>query len=482
MSKTLYEILGVAKDASTEDIQRAYKRVLGELAIAAVPDAKALAQAKEAFQYLSSPQVRQIYDASLITGVDRPAAKHKPAPATPPPPMPKQKAPTFVVRPEEPTSSFAEILSGGWMKWAVIGAISLVVVVWWRGPRSTPKFVPKVTKQEVSVEDQHKTEPTEPNADIVPPPLVAVSTAPPPGSDAESVFNAASGSVARIAVYDKDAEQVAVGSGVVVGEEALITNCHVAKSGTSFSIKVGGATYNNASLALADEEYDLCKLRIPGLAALPVKVQGVKGLRTGQKVFAIGAPQGLELTISDGIVSSLREVPNGTMIQTTAPISPGSSGGGLFDSAGRLVGIMTFQHRFGQNLNFAVPADWIGSMRSREGGGPVGATASSTPPPSADAIGNRPMGDTPRELVLGSWSCGGTLSGRNGEYTYNRDGTVSYTTNDGKAASGHFAVSGRAITYYVKTSEFSYQVEVLSERKMVLNIGVEGQRLTCARH
>jgi serine protease Do len=480
MSKTLYEILGVAKDASTEEIQRAYKRVLAEMAIAPEPDPKALAQAKEAFQYLSSPQVRQIYDASLITGVDRPAAKHKPAPATPPPPMPKQKAPTFVVRPEEPTSSFAEILSGGWVKWAVIGAISLVIVVWWRGPRSTPKLAPKVIVQSTTVEER-KTDPTEPNADIPPPPLVAVSTAPPPGSDAESVFNAVSASVARIAVFDRDAEQIGVGSGVVVGEDAMITNCHVAKNGASFSIKVGGATYNNATLSMADEEYDLCKLRIPGLAAMPVRVHGVKDLRTGQKVFAIGAPQGLELTISDGIVSSLREVPNGTVIQTTAPISPGSSGGGLFDSTGRLVGIMTFQHRFGQNLNFAVPADWIGAMRSRSGSGPIGATATGNAPPPGASVGNRPLGDTPRELVLGTWSCTGTSSGRNGEYTYNRNGTISYATNDGKSSTGRFAVSGRAVTYYIRNSEFSYQVEVLTEQKMVLNIGVEGQRLICER-
>ena len=88
-------------------------------------------------------------------------------------------------------------------------------------------------------------------------------------------------------------------------------------------------------------------------------------------MFAIGSPQGLELTISDGIVSGMRDLPQGRVIQTTAPISPGSSGGPLFDAYGRLVGIMTFQHRSGQNLNFAVPADWIADMRSRSATNPL---------------------------------------------------------------------------------------------------------------
>ena len=480
MTKSLYEILGVARDATTQEIQQAYKRVLSEIAIAPEPDPKALASAKEAFKYLGSPELRMIYDASMLTSADRPAAKRTPTPATPPPPMPARKGPTFVVRPDEPTSSVGELMAGGWVRWAVIGVIALIFVVWWKGPRATPKLVPRIAVQSVTPEER-KTDPTDPNADIVPPPLVAVSTAPPAGSDAENVFNTASVSVARIAVFDRDVEQIAIGSGVVVADEALITNCHVVKNGVTFSIKVGGVTYNNASVAVADEEYDLCKLRIPGLSAQAVKVHGVKDLRTGQKVFAIGSPQGLELTISDGIVSSLREVANGTVIQTTAPISPGSSGGGLFDTTGRLVGIMTFQHRFGQNLNFAVPAEWIATLRNRGGSGPIGASGSGSAPPPSASIGNRPLGDTPRELVLGTWSCTGSASGRNGEYTYNREGTVAFATNDGKASAGRFAISGRAITYYIKGSEFSFQVEVLNEQKMVLNIGQDGQRLTCAR-
>ncbi len=88
--------------------------------------------------------------------------------------------------------------------------------------------------------------------------------------------------------------------------------------------------------------------------------------KVGQRVYAIGAPQGLELTLSEGLISALRGTDKGAIIQTTAPVSPGSSGGGLFNSSGQLVGIVTFQRKSGQNLNFALPAAWISDMSNRD--------------------------------------------------------------------------------------------------------------------
>ena len=80
----------------------------------------------------------------------------------------------------------------------------------------------------------------------------------------------------------------------------------------------------------------------------------------GLEVIAIGNPQGLSNTVSTGIVSAVRRVDSHTtVIQTTAPISPGSSGGGLFDLQSRLIGITSFLHTGGQSLNFAYPARYI---------------------------------------------------------------------------------------------------------------------------
>jgi S1-C subfamily serine protease len=475
----LYEILGVAKDATPDQIQQAYKQLLMDLAIAPETDPKALAAVKEAYQYLSSPDLRMIYDASLVTSVERPASKRGPPPASPSPRTPPPKVPVFAVEPEESPSAFADLASAPWAKWVAGAVVLIAAIMWWRASHAPPKPPPVVVSQAI-LPSEPKADPTEPKEEAAAP-AAAPSAPPPPGSNAETVFNDVSGSVARIAVFDRSLEQVAVGSGVVVGSDTVVTNCHVTKNGVTYAVRVGGATYNNASVLVDDEEYDLCTLRIPGLAATAVSVQSVKDLRTGQKVFAIGAPQGLELTISDGIVSSLREIPGGTVIQTTAPISPGSSGGGLFDTAGRLVGIMTFQHRLGQNLNFAVPADWISSMRSRAGRGPLDALASGGAPQPGPTVGNRPMGDTPRELVLGRWFCFGSLSGRNGEYLYGRDGTIRFALSEGNSAIGRYAIDGRAIKFSIQGEAFSFQVEVLTESKMVLNVGVEGQRLVCER-
>jgi hypothetical protein len=90
-----------------------------------------------------------------------------------------------------------------------------------------------------------------------------------------------------------------------------------------------------------------------------VDVRASSKLATGEHVYAIGSPEGLELTFSEGVISALRDTEGVRMIQTSAPISPGSSGGGLFDAQGNLIGITTFQLKEGQSLNFALPGDWI---------------------------------------------------------------------------------------------------------------------------
>jgi serine protease Do len=159
---------------------------------------------------------------------------------------------------------------------------------------------------------------------------------------------------------------VSQGSGVVIGDEAVITNCHVARAASDISVRLAGQVLS-ARVNYRDQGHDLCQLAVPGLKANAVATASVATLAVGTKVYAIGAPQGLELSLSDGVVASLRPLGGSSLIQTTAAISAGSSGGGLFDSLGRLVGITTFQSRTGQNLNFAVPADWINLLPQRDG-------------------------------------------------------------------------------------------------------------------
>jgi S1-C subfamily serine protease len=287
------------------------------------------------------PNERAAYDAKLITMAEKAAAKQL------------AQSPDLVLEPDEeeapPAWKNKYVLTGG--------ALLIAFLAFWM-MRSPPKPPAQIVAQR-ELRPPAESRPAVPAAEA---PLVARS--------AEELFSMLSRSTARITVHDVSGRAVGLGSGVVTGIGTVITNCHVATAGGSLTVKVGAEQFS-ASVEVADEEYDLCKLSVMGLTAPAVTIGTAESLKTGQKVYAIGSPQGLELTISDGIVSGMRNLPQGRVIQTTAPISPGSSGGPLFDAYGRLVGIMTFQHRSGQNLNFAVPADWIADMRSRSAANPL---------------------------------------------------------------------------------------------------------------
>ncbi|HET6521786.1 MAG TPA: trypsin-like peptidase domain-containing protein [Geminicoccaceae bacterium] len=85
-------------------------------------------------------------------------------------------------------------------------------------------------------------------------------------------------------------------------------------------------------------------------------VRPFDSLRVGEAVYTLGSPSGLELTLAHGLISGLRRINGANLIQTTAPISRGSSGGGLFDARGNLAGITTWFLSEGQQLNFAIAA------------------------------------------------------------------------------------------------------------------------------
>lgn len=342
--RTLYDILGVARDANAYDIGIAYKAKIEALGRDPRADPNEANLVNEAYHVLCMPNERAAYDAKLVTMAEKAAAKEA------------ARNPDLLLEPDE------EEAPPVWKnKFVLIGAaLALAVAALWvsRSPPKKPE--PRVVAQR---ELRPEAAPAAPAVPAAPAASVPTPAALEPKS-AEELFALLSPSTARITVYDVSGRAVGLGSGVVIGSGTVITNCHVATAGGSLTVKVGAEQYS-ASVEVADEEYDLCRLSVSGLGAPAVTIGSAETLRTGQRVYAIGAPQGLDLTISDGIVSGMRELPQGRVIQTTAPISPGSSGGPLFDAYGRLVGIMTFQHRTGQNLNFAVPADWIAGLRSR---------------------------------------------------------------------------------------------------------------------
>ena len=135
----------------------------------------------------------------------------------------------------------------------------------------------------------------------------------------------------------------------------IVSNAHVVKNASSVYVLQGDKRLL-ADIEYVDDEFDLALLAVKG-ALLPITFpySGAE-LQIGEKVFAIGSPLGLENTISEGIISGKRDQNGVLFLQTTAPISKGSSGGGLFNAMGHLVGITTFKLVGGENLNFAVDA------------------------------------------------------------------------------------------------------------------------------
>jgi serine protease Do len=182
----------------------------------------------------------------------------------------------------------------------------------------------------------------------------------------QELFSKLAPSIYFVYGVDTDEKRRSQGSGVVIAPQRVVTNCHVIQGANFIYLRKENVIYVARRVEHADTGRDLCQLEVPNLNAPAVELGAAKDLKVGQKVFALGNPKGLEVTLSDGLVSALRG-PDGTeqIIQTTAPISPGSSGGGLFDEDARLVGITTLQLRSGQNLNFAAPAEWVREIPER---------------------------------------------------------------------------------------------------------------------
>ena len=152
-----------------------------------------------------------------------------------------------------------------------------------------------------------------------------------------------------------DGQFMTVGSGFVL-DGYIITNAHCVEGAKSISIrKHDGTIHAQKEILVFDKKKDLAVLPLPismrdtpslSLSAQPVKI--------GEASFAIGAPEGLQSSISDGIVSQLRPQPERILIQTSTPISHGSSGGALLNGYGEVIGVTTGAKVDGQNLNFAV--------------------------------------------------------------------------------------------------------------------------------
>jgi S1-C subfamily serine protease len=150
---------------------------------------------------------------------------------------------------------------------------------------------------------------------------------------------------------------VSLGSAVAVSPSHLLTGYHVVEAEHFISIKQGAKTLV-ATVVAVDKKTDRCILAVRTGALTPVAgLRPFERLNVGEPVYTIGSPSGLENTLGTGIISGLRTADGLHFVQTNAQVSPGSSGGGLFDSAGDLIGITEFTLKDSQGLNFAIAAE-----------------------------------------------------------------------------------------------------------------------------
>ena len=181
----------------------------------------------------------------------------------------------------------------------------------------------------------------------------------------DQVFDKVKDSIVVVKSFDSQGKIKDQGSGVLLASGRVATNCHVVAGGISYKV-IQGTQVVPALFFAGESDKDICLLEVKNFTGKPVQIGTTKSLKVGAKVYAVGAPRGLELSLSDGIVSQLRGGPP-PMIQTTAAISPGSSGGGLFDDEGRLIGLTSLYMKGGQNLNFAMPVEWISELKPGRG-------------------------------------------------------------------------------------------------------------------
>jgi len=181
--------------------------------------------------------------------------------------------------------------------------------------------------------------------------------------------------VVTIVTYDKHNKCLGQGSGFFVDNKGhIVTNYHVLKGAYSAKVKTyDGIEYSIKSVVAENKTMDLVKV----LAHVPHKTyMGIQVIEDqpaiAERILVVGSPMGLEQTVSEGIVSGFREIPNvGRILQISAPISSGSSGSPVVNMKGKVIGVASFYLTKGQNLNFAVPGKYVLDLEEEETGKPI---------------------------------------------------------------------------------------------------------------
>lgn len=171
-------------------------------------------------------------------------------------------------------------------------------------------------------------------------------------------------SVVLVLMDDAKGQPISLGSGFFVPGGYVATNAHVVRGASRGLVRMVGKPDKGeiTGIVAMDAARDLVILAVKGVSGPALPLGQSNQIMVGEEVFAIGNPQGLEGTISQGIVSGVRRIANTDILQVTAPISPGSSGGPVLNQKGQVVGVAVATFRGGQNLNFAIPVGYLSAL------------------------------------------------------------------------------------------------------------------------
>ncbi len=327
LKKTLYDILGVSRDANAIDIGLAHDQRRAELQRAVPQDPSALALLHEAYEVLNDPQRRAAYDGALVTAAEKAAA------------LEQAKEPDLVVEAAE-----EEVVRRKFPPVGIAAGVAVVLILIFLALHRAP------------APESPRTAP-EPVAEAPKP------APPPPPKTAKDILTLALASVGRLQAFEMSGRAVPLGLAVAVEPGGMVTTCHGIPADSALVVTVAGENHS-ATLTMTDEVLDLCRISVAGFKGQPLPLAAAEA-REGEKIYALGANANGEFALTEGTVQKLLPDARGKVVQISMPVAPNGSGGAVFDADGNVIAIATTAQGHGAGVALALPSAWIAKMRSR---------------------------------------------------------------------------------------------------------------------
>src|SRR5688572_20317573 len=284
--KTLYEILGVPRDADELDIKLAHERRVAEMRRESAPDPSMQALVQQAFEILSSEKRRAAYDAQLLTAAERSAAAEQ------------STTDLEIGEEEKPLPKLP------WIPLAVVGVIVAAGLIF------------------VARKDAPKPPPPEPAAAAPKP----APPAAPRARTAAEVLGSATASTGHVMVYSMSGSATPIGLGTSTEAGTLVTTCHGIPAGGKVVAKVGKEQFP-ADLTITDETLDLCRLSLAGFGTPPLRISSEEP-KAGDKIYTLGVDAAGELSVAEGTIKGLRKAAGVTFLELSTPVTTPATGGG----------------------------------------------------------------------------------------------------------------------------------------------------------